>query len=224
MNVRHVYLSLACCIFIGMASGCSPYRKVARYDYLANKPSIAPEPERPAPSPRPAPRTRPAAEEPAESPLIISDLSDTPSTPAPPKKKRRNRTKAIGSLDSRDVAEVIQSAKQYTGVPYVYGGMSRKGMDCSGLMCLAFKEIDITLPRTSREMAAKGKKISKSEIRPGALVFFNTKGPGVSHVGLVVEGTGANATFLHASSSRGVTTDELSDPYWKGKFIKAVTY
>jgi probable lipoprotein NlpC len=120
-------------------------------------------------------------------------------------------------------AVVISKARSYTGTPYKWGGTSSKGMDCSGLLLNSFSAIDYKIPRTSAEQKKIGKKVSKSEIKKGDLLFFATskKKRKVTHVGLVTEVQGIKVTFIHASTSKGVTESSLQNTYWNKRFRQA---
>ncbi len=127
-------------------------------------------------------------------------------------------------LSKRQKVEVvIKTARSYTGTPYKWGGTSRQGMDCSGLLLNSFQAIDYTIPRTAAGQKKTGKKVSKSEIRKGDLVFFATtkKKRKITHVGLVTEVRGGEVIFIHASTSKGVTESSLENPYWKKRFRQA---
>jgi len=103
------------------------------------------------------------------------------------------------------------------GTPYRLGGNSKAGIDCSAFMQVLYTGIlGITLPRTAREQFNAVRKISRTELQEGDLVFFNTRG-GVSHVGYYLQ----NNKFVHASSSNGVTISDLYDDYWSKRFIGA---
>ncbi len=107
--------------------------------------------------------------------------------------------------------------RNWQGVPYRDGGMSKHAVDCSGLAVLAYREIfGIRLPRTSREQAKFGRTISTGPFRPGDLLFFKT-GSFQHHVGIYFE----DNTFIHASSSKGVMLSRLDDAYWQNNFRKA---
>lgn len=120
--------------------------------------------------------------------------------------------------------QVIRAARSYTGTRYRYGGTTRKGMDCSGLLCTSFQAVDITLPRTSAEQARYGEEVRLSRVEPGDLVFFSERkgGSKVSHVGMVTEVNGDDVRFIHASTSRGVIEDNLYSDYFQKIFVKAV--
>ena len=102
----------------------------------------------------------------------------------------------------------------WMGTKYRLGGSDKTGIDCSALMQILFSSLyNITLPRTAREQYDFAKKISRTELKEGDLVFFNTIG-GVSHVGMYLQ----NNKFIHASTN-GVTISDLYDDYWSRKFI-----
>lgn len=112
---------------------------------------------------------------------------------------------------------VIDVACSWIGVPYRYGGNSRFGVDCSGLVCVAFeKGADIKLPRSSYEQADFCKKVSRDKIQPGDLIFFTSKkgGSRINHVAIYL---GENK-IVHATSSRGVIISSLDDEYWHSHF------
>lgn len=125
-------------------------------------------------------------------------------------------------VDAIDI--VIKEAKSYTGTPYKWGGNTRMGLDCSGLMCLSFKEVGIQLPRNSAQQSNVGRRVDIREIQPGDLVFFSTEGgKGINHVGLVTEVSGSESIrFIHASYTLGVMEDNLFSNYYKKAFVKAV--
>jgi lipoprotein Spr len=103
---------------------------------------------------------------------------------------------------------------EWFGTRYRLGGTSRAGIDCSALMQVFFTSLyGVTLPRTAREQYNISRKISRTELKEGDLVFFNTSG-GISHVGMYLQ----NNKFVHASSS-GVTISDLFDDYWVRRFI-----
>ena len=118
---------------------------------------------------------------------------------------------------------IVTNALKYQGVKYKFGGTTRKGMDCSGVIYVAFGEENFQLPRVSRDMAKKGKKISLSKVKKGDLLFFKTTKSRykINHVGLVVSNKKGQIQFIHSTTSKGVIVSSLSQKYWKKAFVKA---
>ena len=116
-------------------------------------------------------------------------------------------------------SKILSSAESKLGSTYVYGATGNGGYDCSGLVYSIYvNELGIKLPRSSREQSQVGTQISKSELRQGDLVFFNTGGSGVSHVGIYI----GNDKFIHASSGQGkVITSSLSEDYYENTYVNA---
>jgi cell wall-associated NlpC family hydrolase len=110
-----------------------------------------------------------------------------------------------------------KSARSYLGVPYVWGGETRQGIDCSAFTRNSYRENEVGLPRVSRQQWETGKVVT--DLREGDLVFFNTRGVGVSHVGMYISKEGNR--FIHASSSRGVVIDDLGKNYYKQRYLGA---
>lgn len=122
---------------------------------------------------------------------------------------------------SRDGAtaarKIIQTALRFVGVPYVFGGNTPDGFDCSGFTRYVFARGGMGLPRMADEQYVLGHPVSKSQLRPGDLVFFTTYTDGVSHVGIYL----GEGKFISATSSRGVAVDRMADSYWGPRYIGA---
>ena len=124
---------------------------------------------------------------------------------------------------SNKIFDIIDFAKQFEGVKYKFGGTTKKGMDCSGLVYETFKAFDISLPRISRDMAKQGDKIFLEDIKEGDLLFFKTtkKRNIISHVGLVVTALPGNIEFIHSTTNQGVIISSLAERYWYFSFAEA---
>jgi peptidoglycan endopeptidase LytE len=116
-------------------------------------------------------------------------------------------------------SSLINYAKKLIGTPYLWGGTSPSGFDCSGFIYYVFKNSQgITLPRTAATLYSNvGLKVSSPSA--GDLVFFQTSSSGVSHVGIYI----GNGQFISATSSRGVKIDYLNSTYWKPRYVGAKT-
>ncbi|GHC47657.1 C40 family peptidase [Ulvibacter litoralis] len=131
--------------------------------------------------------------------------------------------KIINKSISGKLDNIVDYAKTFEGTRYKYGGTTKKGMDCSGLVFTAFGKENIAMPRISRDMAKKGRKINLSQAAEGDLVFFQTNKSRrvINHVGLVVESNRGEVFFIHSTTSKGVIISSLEERYWKSAFVEA---
>ena len=118
-------------------------------------------------------------------------------------------------------AEEVKNTKMFEfiddwyGTPYRLGGTTKKGVDCSAFSQFLFASVyGLSIPRTAREQYNLTNRISRTELREGDLIFFNTHG-GISHVGVYLQ----NNKFVHASTSGGVMISDIFDEYWARKFV-----
>ena len=115
--------------------------------------------------------------------------------------------------DNEDSDSVISEAESYIGTPYLYGGSSRIGIDCSALVQKALSANGISISRTAAGQWNDTTRVNKEDLQPGDLVFFqgtNKNKTGITHVG-IYKGEGQ---FIHASSSKGVTISSLDEDYY----------
>lgn len=127
------------------------------------------------------------------------------------------------SLENMSKAEfLIAKASEHLGTRYRGGGTTSAGFDCSGLMFSTFKNIDMTLPRSSGSMAVgAGVKIDRDQAQKGDLIFFTTNGRGsINHVGMITEIIGDEIKFIHSSVQSGVVISSIKEPYYARRFIQ----
>ena len=169
-----------------------------------------------------------------KNPKFIEDITINPATASkknakgtPPAVVNNSPESSMGALKFKyaillDVpVEEIDDTKLFSfidswyGTPYRYGGFSKEGVDCSGFTQAFMSGIyNISIPRISAEQYNQSKRISRKELEEGDLVFFKTSGRTVSHVGIYLR----NNKFVHASTSAGVTINDLDDDYYARRF------
>lgn len=114
---------------------------------------------------------------------------------------------------------LVADTYRYGGVPYKWGGATPSGFDCSGFIYFMFNKFGVRMPRTTASnMFYMGKRVYKSQLHPGDLVFFSLEQPGhVSHVGFYV----GHNKFISATNSRGIAVYYLSNAYWAPHYLGA---
>ncbi len=152
-------------------------------------------------------------------PLLIISLFLTSCGSKKEISKSRTTYKKSNKINTQ-AKTIVSTAMKFQGTRYKYGGTSKKGMDCSGLVYTSFKKEDIDLPRTSRAMYTKGIKIPLKKATTGDLIFFKTNKNRnvINHVGIIIS-TKNKIEFIHASTSKGVTISSLNERYWNNCFV-----
>lgn len=120
--------------------------------------------------------------------------------------------KATRVITIQDKLEI--EYQKYKGIPFKYGGTTKRGFDCSGFVnTVYFNAFNIDLPRTTTLMSKQGEKKSKSNLKPGDLVFFRPSRK-YMHMGIYV----GDGQFMHSSTSKGIIKSKLNNLYWKNKY------
>ncbi len=156
------------------------------------------------------------------SPASITSAADKPAGTADAAESTETAETTDSTVSpSASASDIVSVAQQYLGVPYVYGGSSPSGFDCSGFTMYVFAQVGISLPHGATSQLSYGTEVSRSNLQPGDLVFFQDYGAVASHVGIYIGGD----QFIHASSSSGnsrcVTTSSLSESYYASHYLTA---
>lgn len=135
--------------------------------------------------------------------------------------KEEEEVKDIPAGNAIKADYLIRKASEHLGTRYRSGGTTSAGYDCSGLMFATFQNVDMTLPRSSQEMANYGIRINRSQAQKGDLIFFATfGGRRVSHVGMVTEVVDGVIKFIHSSTGSGVIVSSLNESYYSRTFVQ----
>lgn len=121
------------------------------------------------------------------------------------------------ALSTSTGTRAVELGKRFIGTPYVYGGSSPSGFDCSGFTSYVYRQLGVSLPRTAASQATVGKAVDRANLQPGDLVFFNTYG-GISHVGIYV----GNNNMIHSPrTGKSVEIVGIGSGYYAQRFVKA---
>ena len=136
--------------------------------------------------------------------------------------KRIFHRTSVSFYSTAEIKSIIKDAQSLQGIPYKYGGLDKKGLDCSGLLYTVYLKNEVKIPRVSSDQAEFGQEISLNEVQMGDWVFFATGKVGlISHIGLVTKDR-PSITFIHASTTYGVREDLLYQKYWLDRIIKII--
>lgn len=127
-------------------------------------------------------------------------------------------TKKLGAPGNGSGSQIVQSAMKYLGVPYVWGGSSWNGLDCSGFVQTVYSQNGVSLPRVSRDQANVGYPVGWDDLQPGDRLYFACKSSTVDHAGIYM----GSGYFIHSSSSRGgVAVDSLTSGFFARTLVTA---
>lgn len=118
--------------------------------------------------------------------------------------------------EAASATRIVQLARRELGVPYLYGGATPRGFDCSGLVYYVFRQAGVAVPRTANEQLYASHPVSRQALRPGDLVFFQIAGNIQMHDGIYV----GQGEFIHApETGQVVSYARLDNSYWKSRFV-----
>ena len=200
----------------GLTSPAILVGQIIRFPASAPAAPVAPAPAAPVAS---APSTA------APAPIPSADTAPpdpagpvAPAAPAGPASPIEPAFHPVSPARTALLARVRASALGYLGTPYVWGGTTPSGVDCSGLVYLVYSPYVANLPRTSYDQWTAGAAVDRADLAAGDLVFFNTDGSGASHVGIYI----GDGQFVHpAASTQRVVIDRLDAPYYVTRYLGA---
>ncbi|WP_216831280.1 C40 family peptidase [Alkalihalobacterium elongatum] len=143
-------------------------------------------------------------------PAVTNTNTNTEQAPAPTNTTTKttnntSSTNTVSSVNSDKATAVINYSKQFLGTPYVWGGTTPSGFDCSGFTSYVFRSVGVNLPRTSRQQATVGVAVSPSQVQPGDLIF---RGNPIHHVGIYI----GNGQYIHSPQTGDVVKISSYDP------------
>lgn len=148
---------------------------------------------------------------------LVEEVPHKPVRVKKDKTSTSDQSKTGVELTDKDNAKLYKAIDSWYGTPYLYGGCSTTGVDCSCFVGNVFKTVyGITLPRVAADIAKSVNLISRDKLREGDLVFFINSNGKVSHVGIYLK----DDMFVHSSTSHGVIISKLSNTYWNQHFYK----
>ena len=156
--------------------------------------------------------------------ILLACLFTACKSTSPIATSKKERTSRSENKKTERLAEqLIDVATENIGVRYKYGGTTRAGYDCSGLMYTVFNSENIVLPRNSYAQSKIGVVLNqqRDQIQKGDLVFFKTnKSNQINHVGIVIEANNDEIKFIHSSTSKGVIISSNKEPYYKKTLVQ----
>ncbi|MDW3094202.1 MAG: NlpC/P60 family protein [Gammaproteobacteria bacterium] len=158
--------------------------------------------------------------------IVFAGCSSAPQKPVETS-NANNETKTPAKIYKRSTPvkystghQIVSIAESLIGSPYKYGGASPNGFDCSGLVYYTHRQLNITVPRTTKQQAQHSANKNLASAKPGDILFFRIYGNNVSHVGIYA----GNDQFIHApKSGKYVSYANINEPYWRQRLIKVAS-